>query len=293
MPKRILNFLLAAFTVSVIMYSCVLQNSDKDKRTEIEISSSVAPWQLGIQLWTFHLVPFTVAIEKADSCGLKYLEVYSGHPLGGVYKDSFNIRMSASSKTAVKKLLQKKGMTLVAFGVLNPKSREEWADIFVFANEMEIKVLSAEPMKEHLNYADSLAGTYGIKIAIHNHPKPASFYHPDSVLAAMTHHPNIYACADIGHWARSGLDPVKSLQQLKGRIADVHLKDIDAFDKINADNMILGKGIINLSAIFEELKAQQYNGQISIEHEQNWYNIVPDVKQNIAWYNTEMNNLFK
>lgn len=288
-----LKFLLVSIVTGVTMHSCVLQNSDNEKKEETKISSSVVPWHLGIQLWTFHLVPFITAIEKADSCGLKYLEAYSGHPLGGAFKDSFNIRMLASSKTAIKKLLQDKGMTLVAFGVLNPQSRQEWADIFLFANEMGIKVLSAEPLKEHWDYADSLAGKYGIKIAIHNHPKPAPYYQPDSVIAAMKNHPNIYACADIGHWARSGLDPVKCLQQLKGRIADVHLKDVNAFDKIDADNMILGKGIINLAEVFKELKAQQYKGQISIEHEQNWYNNVPDVKENIIWYNNNMKQIFK
>lgn len=291
MNKRIFHFLAAGIVAVTAIQSCALP-TEKKANSEENKKATTTPWHLGIQLWTFHLVSFTSAIDKMDSCGIKYMEAYSGQPLGSISKDSFNIRMSAKSKTVVKKLLEEKGITLFAFGVLNPQSKQEWADIFAFASEMGIKVLSAEPLREDWDYADSLAGNYGIKIAIHDHPKPAPYFQPDSVIAAMKNHPNIYACADIGHWVRSGLDPVKCLQQLAGRIADVHLKDVNAFNNIDADNEILGKGIIDLHAVFSELKRQQYNGQISIEHEQNWYNNVPDVKENITWYNNYMKVLF-
>lgn len=252
----------------------------------------IIPWHLGIQLWTFHLYPFITAIEKADSCKIKNIEAYSGQPIGGIYNDSFNVNMSDKSKFFVKNILSQKKMKLHYWGVLNPSGKKEWNKIFEFAKQMGIKVLVAEPLKEDLDYADSLAGMYSMKIAIHNHPKPAPYWAPQLVIEAMYKHPNIYACADIGHWVRSGLNPVECIKLLNGKIIDVHLKDVDGFNNIDANNMLLGKGIINLNGIFEALKKQKYSGQITIEHEQDWLNNVPGVKENVNWYSNEMNKLF-
>lgn len=47
---------------------------------------------------------------------------------------------------------------------------------------------------------DSLAGVYGMNVAIHEHWKGTSAYwYPDSVLDAQKDHPNFGACADLGH----------------------------------------------------------------------------------------------
>lgn len=280
-------------TILIFIILIFIIPSCQNKESNIHDDTNKPSWNLGIQLWTFHLYPFITAIKKADSCKLIYIEAFSGQPIGGIYTDTFNINMSEKSKKYIKELLKDKKMKLIGFGVLNPSNTNEWDKIFEFAKEMGIKIIIAEPRKKDLGYADSLAGIYNIKIAIHNHPKPAMYWHPDSVLAAIKNHPNIYACADLGHWERSGLDPLKCIQTLKNKIADIHLKDVDAFNKIDANNMILGDGIINLKDIFIELKKQKYCSQISIEHEQNWTNNVPDIKKNIKWYDQEINTLYK
>ncbi len=39
--------------------------------------------------------------------------------------------------------------------------------------------------------------------------------------------PRLGACADTGHWARSGLKPVECLRILKGRVISSHMKDLN------------------------------------------------------------------
>jgi len=124
---------------------------------------------------------------------------------------------------------------------------------------------------------DGLAGAYGIKIAIHDHPKPNPYWSPDSVLAAIQNHQNIGDCADVGHWARNGLNPVECLKKLEGHIYGVHLKDIVKFDDTQAADTVVSKGVIDFPAVFAELKRQHFNGMLSIEHESNWYHSLPDV----------------
>ena len=133
-----------------------------------------------------------------------------------------------------------------------------------------------------------MAGEYNIKIAIHDHPKPAHFWHYDSVLAAIKGHSNIGSCADVGHWARNGLNPVDCMKALKGHILDMHLKDVTVFNKVNANDTLPGKGVIDFKAVFNELKEQNYAGAVSIEHESNWSHAVDDVKKIVAFYNEQM-----
>ena len=269
-------------------------DSTKDSTATTGDSSSASvtkDWKIGVQLWTFHYVPFVQAIEKADSAGIKYLEAYPGQPLGGDMKDSFGIRMSAESKVKIKQLLQSKGMQIVAMGVIVPKTIPEWKQFFDLAKEFGLSYITAEPLKNQWDGIDSLAGIYGIKVAIHDHPRPNAYWHPDSVLAAAQGHPNIGSCADVGHWARNGLDPVECLKKLQGHIFGVHLKDIDSAGNTKAKDKVVGTGVIQFTPIFQELKRQGFKGMFSIEREDNWYNNVPDVVATIKFYNEQVSKL--
>ena len=245
-------------------------------------------WKLGVQLWTFSKFDFVTAISKVDSTGIKYIEAYSHQPLGGGMKGDFGPDMTADEKAQVKQLLQSKGITLVAMGVIVPKDLAEWKKYFEFGKEFGLSYFTAEPIKTQWGGVDSLAGIYGIKVAIHDHPRPNAYWSPDSVLAAIAGHPNIGDCADVGHWARNGLDPVECLKKLEGHVYGVHLKDIVKFDDVHAADTVVGDGVIKWAPIFQELKRQHFTGMLSIEHESNWYNSVPDVIQTRKFYEAQI-----
>ncbi len=248
-------------------------------------------WKIGVQMWTFHMVPFAQAIEKADSAGIKYLEVFPRQPLGMGHNDTFDIHMSAETKAGIKQLLKSKGISIVAMGVISPKDVNEWKQYFDLAKEFGLSYITAEPRKNQWDSVDSLAGIYHINVAIHDHPRPTPYWHPDSVLAAIKGHTHIGACADLGHWARSGLDPVACLKKLEGHVFGVHLKDIDAFDNTRAKDMVAGTGIIQFAPIFKELERQHFKGMFSIERENNWYNNVPDVIATVKFFNDQLSKL--
>jgi len=145
---------------------------------------------------------------------------------------------------------------------------------------LHIPLITAEPLKEHLDIVNELAGKYHIKVAIHDHPKPSGYWHPDSVLAAMKNRPNIGVCADIGHWVRNGLNVVTCLQKLQGRIWDLHCKDVAAFGNPESEDVLLGKGVCDIAAVIKELHKQHFNGLVSFEHEVNWSSNVADIIYN-------------
>ncbi len=236
-----------------------------------------ANWKLGVQMWTFNHFTFAEALDKVDSAGIKYIEAFWGQPLGAGMKDSFGISMSAGSKTKLKQMLQTKGIQIVAMGVINPDTKEEWNKAFELAKEFGLSYITAEPDDDEWSYVDSLAGAYNLKIAIHDHPIPNHYATPDSVLAAIAGHPNIGSCADVGHWSRNGLNPVDCLKKLEGHVYGVHLKDITQFGNHQSPDTSVSHGVIDFPAIFAELKRQHFTGMFSIEQESNWLNSLRDV----------------
>ncbi len=242
-------------------------------------------WKLGIQLWTFHMFTFTQALEKVDSAGVKFIEAYFDQPLGGGMQGSFGTGMSAETRTKIKQMLHSKGIQMVAMGVIDPRNRKQWIQAFNLARDFGLSYITAEPLKTQWDMVDSLAGAYHIKVAIHDHPRPNPYWHPDSVLAAIKGHSNIGSCADVGHWARNGLNPVTCLKELQGHIIGVHFKDIVKFDDTEAADTAVGKGIINFEAILAELKRQGFSGMISIEQESNLLHNLQDVKVTVRYIN--------
>jgi sugar phosphate isomerase/epimerase len=266
-------------------------DTDSTATTTTDTSNVTANWKIGVQMWTFRMFTFAEALDKVDSAGVKYIEAFWGQPLGAGMKDSFGIRMSDDSKAKLKQMLQSKGISIVAMGVIVPRTREEWKKSFDLAKEFGLSYITAEPLKNQWDMVDSMAGAYGIKVAIHDHPKPNVYWSPDSVLAATVGHPNIGSCADIGHWARNGINPVDALKKLEGHIFGVHLKDIVKFDDTKAADTIVGKGVIDFPPIFQELKRQHFSGMFSIEHESNWYHSLPDVIETVKFYNDQVAKL--
>lgn len=277
-------------TASSIIKDAFISSSAASCNTSSSISSP-NDWKIGVQLWTFHYVSFVRALEKADSAGVKYLEAFPGQALGLEVADTFGINMSHASKAKVKQLLASKGMHIYAMGVISPETIHEWKRYFDLAKYFGLSYITCEPRKDQWDAIDSLAGIYHINLAIHDHPRPNAYWSPDSVLAAVKGHHHIGSCADIGHWARNGLDPVACLKELQGHIYGVHLKDIDKLGNTEANDRVVGTGAINYPPVFRELKRQHFHGYFSIEREDNWYNNVPDVVATVKYFNGQVSKL--
>ena len=292
--KNIIN-IVTALAISFAAVQCS-SSSSSTRGTKASSSNSgevVNNWKIGIQTWTFRMFTLQEAIAKADSAGVKNLEAFWGQRLSKDLNDTFGIRLSPSGRAALKDMLKSKGMSITAMGVISPRTREDWIQAFELAKEFGLSYITSEPLKHLWDMIDSLAGHYGIRVAIHEHGRPNPYWHPDSVLAAIKNHPNLACCADLGHWARSGLDPVDCLKKLEGHVIGVHLKDIATFNDLKAADVPVGKGVINYPAVFDELARQRFNGMLSIEQESNWYNSLPEVTNTVRYYHSEVNRLSK
>ena len=218
---------------------------------------------------------------------------------------SSTINLTQPDFEAIQARMRAKGIspTFVNMGVVKPVLDEaETRKIFEGAKRMGITVLVAEPETHNrieelgpvMDVVEKLAKEYQIKVAIHNHPGPKSFYwHPDTVLAAVQgRSPLLGACADVGHWVRSGLDPVDCLKKLEGRVIALHFKDLDQAT-LSGHDVPWGTGVSNVKGMLAELKRQKFKGAFCVEYEFNWENSVPEIAQSVAWFNATCAELVK
>lgn len=241
-----------------------------------------AGWKLGAQAYSFRLFSFADALRKIDSCGLKYVEAFPGQQIGGGLTGKMDFKMDADTRKAIKKMLKDRGITVVAYGVVGGKDEAEWKTLFEFAKDMGILNINSEPQPEQFAYIRPLAEQYKINVALHNHPKPSRYWHPDTVLAAIGGSRFIGSCADIGHWVRSGLDPVECLKKLDGHVLGMHFKDVkqDTPDGKFHD-VVWGTGNSKVEAVIAELKRQRFKGPISAEYEYHWENNGPEIAESV------------
>jgi sugar phosphate isomerase/epimerase len=150
----------------------------------------------------------------------------------------------------------------------------------------------AEPQPEALDTIEKLCKEYSIKVAIHDHPKGQSIYwNPDYVLAAIKGRtPLMGACADVGHWIRSGLDPLECIKKLDGHIICLHFKDLNEMGP-DAHDVPWGTGVGKTKEIMAELKRQHFHGAFCVEYEYHWDNSSPEIAQCVKFFNQTCDEL--
>lgn len=272
--------------IELIAVCCLLFNvgcAQDSTKTKAEKQG----WHLSMQSYTFHLFTVMESLDKSKELGLRFIEIYPGQRLGEGFGDAtFGYQMDSDQQKKLKEEAAARNIKIVSSGVWTAQ-REEWEQIFPFANNMGIEFISAEPAREDWDIVEELAKKYHIKVAVHNHPSENSYWSPEVLLGSIGERDALLgACVDVGHYSRMGLDPISSMQQLDDRIIALHFKDIaPQGEEQSLEDVIWGKGILNVKAMMEELKRQNFKGYFTIEYEADWENNLPQIKQSIDYFN--------
>lgn len=276
--KRIL------FLTSLLVPLFIMTNSCKEQTKAEDLG-----WKLSVQSYTFHRFSLMETFDKCNELGVKYMEVFPGHRLGGRWGDTpFDANLDDGSIKELLEIVASKGLKIVGSGVFVSDEKSEWEKMFAFASKMGLEFVSCEPPVEMWDFVEELSDRYGIQVAVHNHPRPSQYWCPDSLLAAIQGRSGrIGSCADVGHWNREGLDHLECLRKLDGRLISFHFKDIREATEDGAwrDDTIWGQGVLNINEMLRIMKEQKFKGYLSIEYEYNWDNSVPDIKQCIEAFN--------
>lgn len=276
----------------VAIYCCLFTSASLLAQTKAEKHG----WRLCMQSYTFHRFTVMEALDKTQELGIKCIEIYPGHKLGGDFGDKvFNFTLDADSRKKIREIAASKGIKIVATGVAVPEKKADWEPLFMFAKDMGMEFITCEPVLNDWDLVESMVKKYNIKISVHNHPQPSAYWNPDNLLKEIAHRSNkIGSGSDVGHWRREGLNEIDCLKKLQGRIVSLHFKDIAPKQEGGAEqhDVIWGTGILDVKGMLNELKRQNFKGCFSIEYEYNWDNSVPDIKKCIEYYNQVTNQLF-
>jgi sugar phosphate isomerase/epimerase len=275
---------IGTFFCSLAFALCgVLTTSAYSQESPAKLDTSAAEklgWKLGVQTYSFNRFTFFEAIDKAASVGLKYAEAYPGQKIAADIEGAMGPGMSDEQIRLVKAKLQSAGVQLTAFGVTGLSADEASSrQTFEWCKEMGIGVINTEVREDAFDTLEKLCAEYEIKVGLHNHPEPSYYWNPDTVLKGIEGRSKwIGACADTGHWLRSGLDPVECLKKLDGHIVSFHFKDLNQKGK-GAHDVPWGTGVADVPALLAEMKRQNFQGPISIEYEHNWLESLPEIGQ--------------
>lgn len=243
---------------------------------------------IGCQAYSFNRYSAFEAIEKTAEAGGRVIEFYPGQKLAADDDTKMGPGMSVESIQKLKDKLAKHNVKAVAFGVTGISRDEADArNLFSWAKTMDIGVLNTEST-DAIDTIEKMVREFDIKVGFHNHPKRANdpnykVWDPNYILTLVKNRDmRIGACADTGHWVRSGIKPIDAIRILQGRIVSSHLKDLHEFSGGGHD-LPYGTGVSDIPAILDELKRQNFVGPISIEYEHNWEKSVPEIAQCIGF----------
>jgi sugar phosphate isomerase/epimerase len=244
--------------------------------------AKAAGLKLGIQIYSLRGFPVDVALDHTKNLGFEEVEFFSGmFPL-------------TASDEEIQKMVQKVkglGLRISAHGVNGfTKDAEANRKVFEFAKKAGVKNISAAPTPDSMDSLNDLVKEFDIRIAIHNHGPSDRFNKVVDVLRAIEgRDPRIGACADLGHFIRSGEKPVDVIRALAGRLYGVHLKDF-AEMKESTRGVILGQGHLDCAAVFDAMIQAKFpaDGALSLEYEENPKDPIEDIRQCVAAAKTAM-----
>ena len=276
-------------SLSILLALAFVASGRIQALNEIPDDVRIGPFALGCQAYTFHRFTLFEAIEKTADAGGRVIELFPGQKLRPGSEAKFDHNAPAEVIDEVKAKLAKHKVLAVNYGVVGlPNNEAECRKVFEFAKKMRLYAVTSEPSVDAMDIIEKLVKEYDIAMAIHNHPRQPNnpnykFWDPDYILSLVEKRDKrLGACADTGHFARSGIAPVDALKKLEGRVISSHLKDIRPAGPRGAD-VPYGTGESDLIATLKELERQKVRGNISIEYESNLTNNVAEVGQCVGF----------
>jgi inosose dehydratase len=113
------------------------------------------------------------------------------------------------------------------------------------------------------------------------HPHAGTDVEFDDEIERFANDSDVPLCIDTGHCAYSGIDPVALYERHAGRVAYLHLKDVEpdalsralaagrSFDEAVGDGVFcpLGNGAVDFGALAEALSAHGFEGWATVEQD--------------------------
>ncbi|HPA16111.1 MAG TPA: sugar phosphate isomerase/epimerase family protein [Verrucomicrobiae bacterium] len=233
------------------------------------------PLKLGLASYTTRKFDLDKTVEWTKRLGLPYLCL-----------KSFHLPLEASAEETARSAakVREAGLDLYAGGVITMKKPEEVDQAFAYAKAAGLRLIVGAPTPEMLGKVEEAVKAHGIRVAIHNHgPEDKQFPTPQSAYEKIKGMDRrLGLCMDIGHTVRAGEDPAKTAEACADRLFDVHIKDVTAAAK-EGKTLEMGRGIIDIPALFRALLKMKFDGVCSFEYEKDEMDPWPGLSESVGY----------
>ncbi len=218
---------------------------------------------------------FRGLLQRVAGMGFDAVEVWQAHLVAS--------RADDAQLKAARRLLDAAGMRCASytsfFSRPNPP-RAEVESAFRVASALGAGVIAGGMHRENAALVDELSRLYGPRMAIENHGEKASEI--GALLAGLTpsQRERIGTTVDTGIYAGQGDDAVEACRLLRGHIFHVHFKDVP--ERGAHGCCAAGAGIARLPEVVQELRAQGYDGYLSVECETLYHDPDPESAQSLV-----------
>jgi sugar phosphate isomerase/epimerase len=240
-------------------------------------------WRLGIEAYTFHKFTLFESIEKTAQLGLPFLGGLSFQKVSADIPKNFDADLSDDELKQIRLKLDSAGVRLLTYYVQQiPGDDAGCRRWFEFGRKIGIETFMTEPSPSALDTIEKFCDRYDIKVALHNHDRKASpaYWNPEGILnACQGRSRRIGACADIGYWLRSGIDPIEGVRKLGERLLTLQLHDLNAVAPDGHD-VPWGAGAGRTELLLREMHRLGLKpAMVGLEYSYNFLESMPEIAQ--------------
>lgn len=232
--------------------------------------------KVGVASYTLRKMSVSEAIGAIRRTGLPYVSIKDSHlPLSSTPEE----------RRAVAASFRNAGIEPLSCGVITMGNDEQSVrGALEYGRDIGVPTVVCSPHPDSMPLLDRLVKEFDMRLAIHNHgPGDKRFPTPYDVYEHVrSFDARIGLCVDVGHTARSGVDPAQAILKLRSRIYDIHIKDVDRMAP-EGTTVEGGRGVIDLAAVLRALRVSHYSHSVSIEYEKDPGDPLPGLSETVGY----------
>lgn len=231
--------------------------------------------QLGCNTILFVSADLATAVQHVAWAGYRYVELAAVQGMC----EHISLDLDASARRAVLSLLAEHGLEVTAMEAATT-DRARLEGLFKLAGDLGIGIVnigsggktgdeeSTRAAIDHIGTLASLAGHYGLRLAVKPHVGQA-IYNGETALRLMdeVREPALGLNFDPSHLFRAGEDLPEVAHRWAGKVITSHFRDCASREQQVGppDTQIPGRGIVDLPATLRALQETRYTGPLNLE----------------------------
>jgi sugar phosphate isomerase/epimerase len=206
-------------------------------------------------------------VGEVVAAGFRSIEIWQAH--------AWHQTMTPEKASQIKTILKRHDVKAIGYAgwaggaAKNPSEIEKK---FQACQMLGLPMIAGGMEAESAETVYGFCRKYRIKVAVENHPEK----NPQEIIDKVEPYKDWMGTAvDTGWWGIQGFDAAEAVRKLAPHIFHVHLKDVKGVGEHQSCQF--GQGVVDIKGVVRELKRMGYKGHLSIEHEPEDHDPMPEI----------------